>query len=219
MADRLARLKDAMRLEWGELASALQINRTMLHYLRKGQRNPSIRALRRIEDAEQKAGLVPPPVKQREAPEPAEIPDERKVEKSVSGPLPVRMVPVYGLAQALGARVHHGDLVPDGEYHLDKVPILDDGRPYAAFRVEGNSMAPALRDGMVALCDLNREPSNGCVVVAKWDDTVSIKRYRRVGTKVLLTSDNRADGEGKDFEVRAKDLQWCLRVVRFIGEM
>ena len=94
---------------------------------------------------------------------------------------PVRMVRVFGLAQALGANVHHGDIVPESEWDLPEIPVPDDGKRYAAFRVEGESMAPRLTDGMVAIACPDAPLANGCVVVAKWDDTVAIKRYRRVG--------------------------------------
>jgi len=51
----------AMRLEWGELATLIGINRTMLHYVRKGERHLSIKALRRLEQAERAAGIATAP--------------------------------------------------------------------------------------------------------------------------------------------------------------
>lgn len=49
-----------MRLEWGELATRLGLSRSMLDMVRKGQRNLSFKALFRLEEAERKAGILPP---------------------------------------------------------------------------------------------------------------------------------------------------------------
>lgn len=129
----------------------------------------------------------------------------------------VRLVKVYGMAQALGCRVHHGDVIPDNEYDLPTVPVVDDGRRYAAFRVEGESMLPTLKDGFTVICDCGMECHNGDLVVAKHDGVALIKRYRRVGDVCLFTSDNPA--AGKDYEVHAGQVDWCLRVVKFMGEV
>ena len=129
----------------------------------------------------------------------------------------VREVPIYGYAQALGARMHKGDLVPDNIHELETVTIIDDGRRYAAFRVEGESMAPGIRDGVTALADPDRELANKCIVVCKWDDTVTIKRYSRDGDIIYLRSDNPAEGE--NFKVHAKKMEWCMRVVRLSVEV
>lgn len=128
----------------------------------------------------------------------------------------IRLVKVYGMAQALGCRMHHGDLVPENEYDLPTIPILDDGRRYAAFRVEGDSMLPTLRDGWSVICDCAAEYRNGDLVVAKHNDVALIKRFRRVGDTILFISDNSA--VGKDYDVHASQVEWCLKVVKFIGE-
>ena len=121
------------------------------------------------------------------------------------------------MAQALGYRTHHGDVVPDNDYALPKVAVVDDGREYAAFRVEGRSMEPTLQEGVIVLCDLHKEPTNRCIVCIKWDDTVVVKRWRQVGDQVMLTSDNPAFGE--EYTVKLKDVHWCLRVRKVIMEM
>jgi transcriptional regulator with XRE-family HTH domain len=58
---RLAALREALRLEWGQLAERLGVSRAMLDFMRKGQRNPSFRTLERIEAAEHAAGLTTAP--------------------------------------------------------------------------------------------------------------------------------------------------------------
>lgn len=60
MNARLQRLREVLRLEWGELASHLGVSRSMLDFVRKGQRNLSFPALRRLEEAERAAGILPP---------------------------------------------------------------------------------------------------------------------------------------------------------------
>lgn len=58
--DRLEKLREVKTLQWGELCDLLDIKRSMLHYLRKGERNLSFKALRRLEQAEREAGILPP---------------------------------------------------------------------------------------------------------------------------------------------------------------
>lgn len=53
-------MREVLRLEWGELAEQLDMSRSMLDFIRKGQRNPSFKALNRIEQAEREAGILPP---------------------------------------------------------------------------------------------------------------------------------------------------------------
>lgn len=109
------------------------------------------------------------------------------------------------------AALHHA------HYDLPTVPMLDDGRRYAAFRVEGDSMLPTLKDGWTVICDCAMECRNGDLVVAKHDGVALIKRFRRIGDTCLFMSDN--PSAGKDYEVHASQVAWCLRVVKFMGEM
>jgi len=60
--DRLQTLRFALRLEWGELANRLDMSRSMLDFVRKGQRNLSFGALHRLEELERSAGLLNGPV-------------------------------------------------------------------------------------------------------------------------------------------------------------
>ena len=123
----------------------------------------------------------------------------------------VRAVPIYGYAQALSLRAHKGDLIPENTFELPTIVVPEDGHRYAAFRVEGESMAPKISDGAIALADPDRELTPRCVVIAKWDDVVTIKRYSREKDMIYLKSDNPAEGE--NYKVHAKDISWILRVV------
>ena len=65
MNERLQRLREALRMEWGELAKHLKMSRAMLDFSRKGQRNLSFKAIRRLEEAERQAGIAPPVVDEK----------------------------------------------------------------------------------------------------------------------------------------------------------
>ena len=140
-----------------------------------------------------------------------------KDKKSNATPVGVKLIPVFGMAQALGYKPHHGDVIPDNVYSLPKIPVMDDGREYAAFKVEGRSMEPTLMEGVIVLCDLHREPTNRCIVCIKWDDTVCVKRWRRVDNRIMLTSDNPSYGE--EYNIDAKVVDWCLRVRRVLVDL
>lgn len=58
MKERLKRLKDALSLEWGELAAKLDISRSMLDHVRNGLRTFGPKTVRRLEQAEREAGLL-----------------------------------------------------------------------------------------------------------------------------------------------------------------
>ena len=65
---RLEELRVARRMTWKDLAALLGIGEVMVHYIRKGRRNPSMKLMSRIEDEEINAGLREPPVKPELAP-------------------------------------------------------------------------------------------------------------------------------------------------------
>lgn len=125
-----------------------------------------------------------------------------------------RCVRVYGYAQARGAHVHHGDLIPESEEGLPVV-YTDNPDAIAAFKIEGDSMAPELHDGDTVYCEnvprLDELP-RGTFVLAKWGDTVSCKRWVRVGNTVLLESLNPA---GECYELKLSQLNWVLKVVEY----
>lgn len=129
----------------------------------------------------------------------------------------LRKVKVFGTAEALGARYHKGDLVPDSEDELEVIEIPDDGKAYVGFRVEGDSMAPRISAGDIALADPKAEVYDRNVVLVKWNGTVCIKRFFKKGDTIWLRSDNPAAGE--DFKVHSRDVQWCMRVVKLHVEL
>lgn len=57
---RLDLLRKTNSLTWGELCDLLKISRTMIHYVRSGQRQLSERAVWRLSEAERLAGIQPP---------------------------------------------------------------------------------------------------------------------------------------------------------------
>ena len=191
-------LKNSLRLSDEKASAQLGITRQTIFKIRKGLQNATSKIQARLEIAEAAAGI-------------GGRPQTSNMQTAYPDALPVRRVKVYGYAQALGARMHKGDLVPENEHELETVLMVDDGRRYAGFKVEGDSMAPKIPDGVTAMADPDAEVTNGCVVVCKWDDTVTIKRYRRSGNIIYLRSDNPAAGQ--DYEVHAKKMEWIMRVV------
>jgi len=135
-------------------------------------------------------------------------------------PVDVRPVPVYGLSQAQGMSGDvWGDVPPDAEEGLD-IMYTADPHVVAGFRVAGQSMEQrGIHDGDIVACRRVESPTDvppDCVVVAKIDDEVYVKRYRRVGDTVLLLS---AGADGRDLEVHASDIQWLLRAVEVVHKL
>lgn len=58
MAERLDLLRKELKLTWGEFEDYLEISHTMMHFMRKEERNPSMKLLRRIEDEEKNVGII-----------------------------------------------------------------------------------------------------------------------------------------------------------------
>lgn len=129
----------------------------------------------------------------------------------------LRTVKVFGTAEALGARFHMGDLMPDSEDELEEIQIPDEGKHYVGFRVSGDSMAPRISAGDIALADPKAEVYDRNIVLIKWNGTVCIKRYFKKGDTLWLRSDNPAAGE--DFKISTRDVQWCMRVVKLHVEL
>ncbi len=84
-----------------------------------------------------------------------------------------------------------------------------------AFRVHGQSMEPMIMDNDILFCEpsmsCNDIPTNKIVIAkfidcGKYPDCVVCKRFRRVGSKILLSSDNRI--AGRDFEVDPAEIAW-----------
>ena len=59
MNERLEKLRFALGLEWGQLADQLKISRSMLGFIRKGERRPSAALLLRISELEASTGSNP----------------------------------------------------------------------------------------------------------------------------------------------------------------
>lgn len=81
--------------------------------------------------------------------------------------------------------------------------------PMATFyvRVAGDSMVGAgIREGDTLVVDRSAKPSDGHIIVARLEDTFTVKRLRLVGRKVFLVPENEAFdvieiGPESDFEV------------------
>ena len=102
----------------------------------------------------------------------------------------------------------------------ETVPVpLDIRGDCFVFRVSGQSMEPSINDGDILFCeeilDINQISDRRVVVVkfadcSKYSDCIVCKRFRRIGDKILLSSDNPA---GREFEPELQDIAW-IGIVR-----
>jgi repressor LexA len=77
------------------------------------------------------------------------------------------------------------------EYRVD--PSLFSSRPHYLLRVEGSSMRDAgILDGDLLAVHRTPEVQNGQIVVARLDDEVTVKRFKRSGHQVSLLPENPA---------------------------
>jgi repressor LexA len=75
------------------------------------------------------------------------------------------------------------------EYRVD--PSLFSSRPHYLLRVEGNSMRDAgILNGDLLAVHRTPEAQNGQIVVARLDDEVTVKRFKRDGHRVSLLPEN-----------------------------
>jgi len=75
------------------------------------------------------------------------------------------------------------------EYRVD--PSLFSSRPHYLLRVEGDSMRDAgILDGDLLAVHRTPEAQNGQIVVARLDDEVTVKRFKRNGHQVSLLPEN-----------------------------
>lgn len=87
-----------------------------------------------------------------------------KINVSTATPIPpnFRPVKIYGLAQACALANPPCDVAPASDYDLDEILYWKaNGHRIAAFRVEGDSMSPDLKNGWVVICDCDAEIQNG----------------------------------------------------------
>ena len=91
----------------------------------------------------------------------------------------------------------------EDEYRVD--PALFPRKPHYLLRVTGMSMRDAgILDGDLLAVHRTPEAGNGEIVVARVDDEVTVKRFRRRGFRVQLTPEN-ADFEPIDVDLRHQD--------------
>lgn len=96
------------------------------------------------------------------------------------------------------------------EYRVD--PSLFSARPHYLLRVEGNSMRDAgILDGDLLAVHRTPEAHNGQIVVARLDDEVTVKRFKRNGHRVSLLPEN------PDFQAIQIDLRHQELVIEGLG--
>jgi len=92
----------------------------------------------------------------------------------------------------------------ENEYRVD--PTLFPRKPHYLLRVQGMSMQDAgILDGDLLAVHRTPEARNGQIVVARVDDEVTVKRFRRRGSRVQLIPEN-ADFETLEIDLRRQEL-------------
>jgi len=92
----------------------------------------------------------------------------------------------------------------EDEYRVD--PSLFPQKPHYLLRVQGMSMQDAgILDGDLLAVHRTPEARNGQIVVARVDDEVTVKRFRRRGNRVQLIPEN-IDFEPIEIDLRRQDL-------------
>jgi len=92
----------------------------------------------------------------------------------------------------------------EDEYRVD--PSLFPQKPHYLLRVEGMSMQDAgILDGDLLAVHRTPEARNGQIVVARVDDEVTVKRFRRQGSLVQLLPENR-DFDPIEIDLRRQEL-------------
>jgi|GEM_PF-5690663 len=197
MLKRLENLKKAKTFSWGELCNLLEISRTMLHYIKTGERELSAKALRRLAQAEKEAGIaivgLIEPVK-----------------------LTRRTVGIYGIAHCRTHKPQFYDakqpdhLVPQ----VEVPPGLSRVKRLAAFRASDNSMAPIINENDIIFFSPDHELINGNVCVLKYDDTIVCKRFYKNDSIVSLSSD--ATGIAP-IVLKPDQIDWAYRALEVIS--
>jgi repressor LexA len=92
----------------------------------------------------------------------------------------------------------------EDEYRVD--PALFPRRPHYLLRVQGMSMQDAgILDGDLLAVHRTPEAANGQIVVARVDDEVTVKRFRRRGHQVQLVPEN-IDFQPIEVDLRRQEL-------------
>ena len=111
------------------------------------------------------------------------------------------LLPLVGRVAA-GSPVLAQENIED-EYRVD--PSLFPRKPHYLLRVEGMSMQDAgILDGDLLAVHRTPEARNGQIVVARVDDEVTVKRFRRRGFRVQLIPEN-IDFEPIEVDLRQQD--------------
>ena len=92
----------------------------------------------------------------------------------------------------------------EDQYRVD--PALFAQKPHYLLRVQGMSMQDAgILDGDLLAVHRTPEARNGQIVVARVDDEVTVKRFRRRGSRVQLVPEN-VDFEPIEVDLRRQEL-------------
>ena len=117
-------------------------------------------------------------------------------------------IPVVGRVAAGSPLLAEGHI--EGRYQVD--PALFTPRADYLLRVRGSSMRDAgIQDGDLLAVHRTREPRSGQIVVARINDEVTVKRFKRQGGSIQLLPEN------PDFKPISVDLKRDAFTIEGIG--
>lgn len=218
MEKRLENLKNALGLNWGELADFIGISRSMLDFLRTGVRTPGAKVLRKIEQAERqlvgKTGQEVPTKMGRNSAH--EDPMTFSAMPELEGKPIAKMIPVVGMAAAAGYDPTLAPLCELWEGSDDQIPcVLPDIEGLFALRIMGDSMAPKLLEGdVIAVRNITPKTGDICVTLHRQDGVLCKKWYWRNGIIRLeaINESGKTYSWTKDEFMAQQPLIWRWRV-------
>lgn len=194
LAATIKQLREINKLTQDELGKRLSISRQTVNNYEHGRREPDIEMLNKM------AAVFSVPVEVFVAPV------ERQQRFFVKPPVPERLTVAHRLPVKILDYTPGRSMVPivgsvrcgvGGLAYQDmqgsEVADVPDPRHYFWLRVEGDSMAPAIQPGDLALVRVQQDVDNGQLAVVIIDDEEGVlKRFKQEGSTVILQSFNPA---------------------------
>ncbi len=191
----LAHLRDAAGLKKADLARRLNISPSHIGSLEKGIANPP--PTERLEQicailnvtGENKKKLFDLAFQERNEKELHKFQKISSVDVSLItvDDADLISVPVFSKCPASVKSWVSGDI----ERYEKISKLFTGGRRMFIMKIHGDSMNRAgIDDGCLVLVDADREPKNGCIVIARVDDECTVKRYYKTDHTITLSPDS-----------------------------
>lgn len=194
LAATIKELREALKMTQDELGKRLSVSRQTVNNYEHGRREPDIEMLNKMADVFNVPVevFVAPEERRRnlfiKPPEPEHFTVARRVLPKTFDYTPARsMVPIVGSVRCGVGGLAYQDM------QGSEVADVPDPRHYFWLRVEGDSMAPSIQAGDLALVHVQQDIDNGQLAVVIIDEEEGVlKRFKQEGQTVILQSFNPA---------------------------